>query len=126
MDWNEHNNVYLLFSSLSSPSACVSPSDPTLTVENVTEVMGEVGDWERVTQGDFGYTFGLRIPPSKLQEIKQQSYTERDRSRLAGEYWVNTDPRASWRVLGRTLYQEGEETALLTVKQYLPKGMCIS
>ena len=42
MYWNEHNIAYLLFSSLSSPSACFSPSDPTLTVENVTEVMGEV------------------------------------------------------------------------------------
>lgn len=121
MDWNEHNIVYLLFSSLSSPSACVSPSDPTLTVENVTEVMGEVGDWKRVAG-----IFGLDIPDSKLQEIKQQSYTERDRSRLAGEYWVNTDPDASWLVLGRALYKCREETAAAMVKQYLPKGMCIS
>ena len=118
MDWNEHNIVYLLFSSLSSPSACVSPSDPSLTVENVMEVMGKVGDWERV-----GYELG--VPDSKLQEIKQQSYTKRDQSRLAGEYWVNTDPRASWRRLARVLYQEGEDSALMTVKQYLPKGMCI-
>ena len=121
MDWNEHNIVYLLFSSLSSLSACVSPPDPTLTVENVTEVMREVGNWERVVG-----VFGLSIPYSKLQEIKQQSYTERDRSRLAGEYWVNTDPDASWLVLGRALYEEGEETALAMVKQYLPKGMCTS
>ena len=113
------------------PLLLVSPSDRTLTVENVTEVMGEVGDWERVTRGSVyafsreisDFTYVLGIPDSKLQEIKQQSYTERDRSRLAGEYWVNTDPRASWRVLGRTLYQEGEETALLMVKQYLPKGI---
>ena len=125
MDWNEHNIVYLLFSSLSSPSACVSPSDPTLTVENVTEVMGEVGDWERVAQGGM-YTLGLGIPDSKLQEIKQQSYTERDSSRLAGEYWVNTAPNTSWRRLADALYAKGEETALLMVKQYLPKGMWIS
>ena len=125
MDWNEHNIVYLLFSSLSSPSACVSPSDPTLTVENVTEVMGEVGDWEGVARGSFLYS-GLRIPPSKLQEIKQQSYTKRDRSHLAGEYWVNTGPNAPWRTLADVLYQEGEDSALMMVKQYLPKGMCIS
>ena len=36
--------VYWLFSSLSS---CVSPSDPTLTVEKVAEVMGEVEDWRK-------------------------------------------------------------------------------
>ena len=113
------NIVYLLFSSLFSPSACVSPSDPTLTVENVTKVMGEVGDWERV-----GYELG--VPDSKLQEIKQQSYTKRDSSRLAGEYWVNTDPDASWRRLANVLYKEEEDSALLMVKQYLPKGMCTS
>jgi len=87
--------------------------------------MGEVGNWERVAQGSV-YTFGLDIPLSKLQEIKQQSCTERNRSRLAGEYWVNTDPRASWFVLGVMLYEEGEDTAAAMVKQYLPKGMCIS
>ena len=132
IDWNEHNIVYLMFSSLSSPSACVFPSDPTLTVENVMEVMGEVGGWERVARGnrmhtqESVYTLGLGIPGPKLQQIKQQSYRARDRSHLAGEYWVNTDPCASWLVLGRTLYQEGEETALAMVKHYLPKGMCIS
>ena len=126
MDWNEHNIVYLLFSSLSSPSACVSPSDPTLTVENVTEVMGEVGDWERVARGDRMHSLGLNITLSKVLEIKQQSYTERDRSHLAGEYWVNTVPNASWRSLADALYEEGEETALAVVKQYLPKGMCFS
>ena len=44
MDWNEQCCL------LSSPSACVSPSDPTLTVENVREVMAEVGHW--VGDGD--------------------------------------------------------------------------
>jgi len=119
MDWNEHNIVYLLFSSLSSPSACVSPSDPTLTVENVTEVMGEVGDWERV-----GYV--LRVPHSKRQEIKQLSTSEREKSRSLGRYWVTTAPGASWEVLGRAFYMHREETTLVMVKQYLPKGMYIS
>jgi len=124
MDWNEHNIVYLLFSSLSSPSACVSPSDPTLTVENVTEVMGEVRDWKRVAGRSL--LCGLGIPDSKLHEIKQQSYTESDRSYLMVEYWVNTDPRASWRRLADVLYKVGEDSALMMVKQYLPKGMYLS
>ena len=119
MDCNKHNIVYLLFSSLSSPSACVSPSDPTLTVENVTEVMGKVGDWERVGSR-------LDVPHSKLQEINQVSTSEREKSHSLGRYWVTTAPGASWEVLGDALYQEGEETVLAMVKQYLPKGMCIS
>ena len=88
------------------------------------EVMGGVGNWEWVARGVLSY--GLKIPDSKLQEIMQQSYTNRDRSRLAGEYWVNTDPCASWRRLADVLYQKGEDSALMMVKQYLPKSMCIS
>ena len=118
MDWNEHNIVYLLFSSLSSPSACVSPSDPTLTGENVTEVMGEVGDWKAVENW-------LGVPDSKLQEIKQLSTSEREKSQSLGRYWVTNAPGASWERLGYALYIEGEETAAAMVKQYLPKGMCI-
>ena len=95
-------------------------------MENVTEVMGEVGDWERVARGHGIVISGLGIPDSKVEEIKQQSYTERDRSHLAGEYWVNTVPNASWRSLADALYEWGEETALAMVKQYLPKGMWIS
>ena len=110
MDWNEQSVVNSLFSSLSSPSACVSPSDPTLTVENVAEVMGEVGAWERVARGD-GLRHGLDVPNSKLQETKQQSSSEQDKSCTVGEYWVNADPNAFWIKLARVLYEAGEERA---------------
>ena len=119
MDWNDHNIVYLLFSSLSSPSACVSPSDPTLTVEKVTEVMGEVRDGEWVWDR-------LHVPASKQAEIKQQSSTEGEKSRALSQYWINCAPHASWRGLARTLYLRGEERATAMAKQYLPKGTCIS
>ena len=118
MDWNDHNIVYLLFSSL-SPSACVSPSDPTLTVEKVTEVMGEVGRRERV----WGL---LNVPESKRAEIKQQSSTEGEKSRALSQYWVNCAPDASWEELANILYLRGEERAVVMAKQYLPKGTCIS
>ena len=120
MDWNDHNIVYLLFSSLSSPSACVSPSDPTLTVEKVTEVMGEVGDRERVW-------IRLGVRNSKRAEIKQQSSTEGEKSRALSQYWVNCHPNASWQGLADALYYWGEERAVAMAKQYLPmKGTCIS
>ena len=104
---------------LSSPSACVSPSDPTLTVENVREVMAEVGKWEEVWRS-------LGVPYSKQKEIKQQSPTEMERSLALGDYWVNTDPNASWERLARVLYWRREERALAVMKQYLQQqqGMC--
>jgi len=119
MDWNDHNIVYLLFSSPSSPSACVSPSDPTLTVENVAEVMGEVEKRELVWDL-------LDVPGSKLTEIQQQSSTEEEKTHAVSQYYVNRDPHPSWDRLALSLYVSGEERAAVMAKQYLPKGMCIS
>ena len=114
MDWNEHSVVYC------PPLLLVSPSDPTFNVENVREVMAEVGDWE--------YVGSLFVPDSKQQEISQQSSTEREKSLAMGDYWVNTDPHASWEELAGRLYLCGEERALAVTKQYLQQqqGMCSS
>ena len=88
-------------------------------MENVREVMAEVGDW-------WGVGRWLGVQDSKLQEIKQQSSTEREKSLALGDYWVNTDPHASWEMLARALYQSGEKRALAVTKQYLQQGMCSS
>ena len=87
--------------------------------------MCEVGHWEGVAKGDAFLRLGLGVPNSKLQEIRQQPATEREKCHLLGEYWVNTDPGASWKKLAVALYEEGEERAAAMTKQYLPKGMCI-
>ena len=116
---NNYNVFCSLFSSLSSSSTCVSPSDSTLTVDSVLEVMGKVQKWEEVG-------IWLNIPYSKRQEIRKQSSTEIEKSHQVGRYWVNTDPDSSWEELGRVLYERGEETAAMMVKQYLPpQGMWI-
>ena len=88
-------------------------------MENVREVMAEVGDWDSV--GSW-----LGVPQSKRQEINQQSSTERAKCLALGDYWVNTDPKASWEKLAGVLYQCGEERALAVMKQYLKQGMCSS
>ena len=81
--------------------------------------MGEVEHWERVA-------IELEIPDSKLQEIKQQSSSEREKSRAVGGYWVNTNPVPSWEKLALVLYEEGEERAQAMTKKHFPNGMCIS
>jgi len=115
-----HNIAYLLFSSLSSPSACVSPSDPTLTVDNVSEVMREVGNRERV----WGLVLG--VPWYKRTELMQQSSTDGEKARAVSQYWINSSPDATWKKLTWSLYFNREERAAEMAKQYLPKGMCIS
>ena len=88
-------------------------------MENVREVMAVVGHWERVGSS-------LGVPDSKLQEISQQSSTKREKCLALGDYWVNTDPEASWEKLAMVLYWRREERALAVTKQYLQQGMCTS
>ena len=87
-------------------------------MENVSEVMGEVRDWKKV-----GGFFGLEIPRFKLRSIKQQSSTEREKSCALGEYWVNTDPEASWEKLARELHRCEEEKAATMATQYFARGI---
>ena len=88
-------------------------------MENVREVMAEVGNWEAV-----GLSLG--VPDSKLEEISQQSSTAREKSLALGDYWVKTDPAASWEKLAMVLYQCREERVLAVMKQYLQQqqGEC--
>ena len=81
--------------------------------------MAEVGNWVSVAT--------WLVPGSKLlEEISQQSSTEREKSLALGDYWVNTAPDASWEKLALGLYWEREERALAVTKQYLQQqGMCI-
>ena len=87
-------------------------------MENVREVMAKVWNWKVVGSN-------LGVPNSKVQEISQQSSTEREKSLALGDYWVNTAPDASWEKLAQVLYQPGEERAAAVAKQYLPQGMCV-
>ena len=65
----------------------------------------------------------LCVPISKVLEIMQQSSTEK--CLAVGDYWVNTDPDASWERLARALYLSQEVKALAVVKQYLQQGICV-
>ena len=87
-------------------------------MDNVREVIAEVGHWDSVG-------IGLGVPHSKLLEISQQSSTVREKRFALGDHWVNTAPDASWERLARVLYQWGEQRAVAVMKQYLQQqGMC--
>ena len=80
-------------------------------MENVREVMVEVGNWVEVGSS-------LGVPHSKQQEISEQSSTKREKSLAMGDYWVNTDPGASWerhKQKGRTI----NNTVFIQVHQLL-------
>ena len=80
--------------------------------------MAKVGDLERVGRE-------LGVSDSKLEEIQQQTSTEREKCLALIEYWIKTAPDASWEKLARMLYQRGEERALAVTKQYMQQGIYV-
>ena len=75
-----------------------------------------VGDWEEM--GGL-----LDVPEPKLHEINQQSSSDELKCHTLCDYWVSTDPDASWGKLARALYENGEERAAAVAKTFLPKGI---
>ena len=80
-------------------------------------VVKEVSDWRRVVW----YAY-VHVPHAVVQRIKDQYATETERSCATWEWWVNTDPSASWEDLAMALYHRGDDRAVEKVSQYLPKG----
>ena len=67
--------------------------DPSLTIDNVMEALGEVeGDWREL--GD-----QLFIPESKRDDIAVTHHSDSDRLRAVMEYWIQTSPCPAWKLL---------------------------
>ena len=81
------------------------PADPTLTTDNLMEVVKEVEHrWE-----EFGDK--LVMPPSKLENIKDLYQTDHLRMEAVVDHYVKYDPFSSWKRVGTTL-QEMEQHQL--------------
>ena len=97
-------------SSLSSSSQCVfmCATGVPLTPSNVMRALRELeeGEW---WEGGLGVW--LRIPQSKMTEIKQNFPNTIDQKKQIIYYWMQKDPLATWRLLINALYRM-EETKL--------------
>ena len=69
-----------------------------LTTSNVLAVVRKVKNWW-IGWLSVSLTDWLYIPESKQKEIKANFPDELDQKKEAISYWINTDPRASWRRL---------------------------
>ena len=66
-----------------------------LTPSYVMRAVREMEHW----WGEYELGYQLSIPQSKLKEIRQSFPDEMDQKKQAVLYWINTDPKASWRTL---------------------------
>ena len=120
--------------------AQISP-DPTLTVENVTDVMDKVIEdkrrevWgtvlryekrvlsqrgprrrRRLAMTDLDESFD----PEILIEIYSSHSSEKEKTHACSDVYVNCRPESSWEHLTSLLYEEDEMTAVDQARPFLP------
>ena len=77
------------------------PADPTLTTDNLMEVVKEIEHrWEEL--GD-----KLYMPDSKLWNIKGLYQTDHLKMEAVVDYYVKYDPFSSWKHVGTALQEMG-------------------
>ena len=92
------------------------PSDPTLTVDNVSRVMEKVEPNERqplLKEMIIGTIF-YRIQSSGKYPTASKV------AAAAVDIYVNCDPEASWEYLAKSLYRHHQLAAVEEVRSYLP------
>ena len=99
------------------PVYSLTPSEPTLTVENVAGVMEKVA----VERRKEVWSGGDIVPYPQLKEIYQKYFTEEQRMHACADIYVNCHPDSSWTHLCRRLYGENEMTAAKKAKTFIPQ-----
>ena len=88
------------------------PPDPTLTVHNVSRVMGKV-------KGELRPQIWEDLSPAIGRVIKSEKYSSKKDPTYADLY-VNCNPWASWEHLAMSLYRHHQVAAVEEVRSYLP------
>ena len=96
------------------------PADPTLTTDNLMEVVKEVEHrWEELGGK-------LYMPGSKLENIKGLYQTDHLRVEAVLDHYVKCDPYSSWKEVGETLQKmELHELANNVTTNYV-RGMDVN
>ena len=92
-------------------------SDPTLTTDNVVQVIELVNDWDLPLLG--GVILDI-IPSSQLSAIQEKFSTKREISTECASHYVHCNPESSWTHLASRLYFWGKFAAVEKLKPFLP------
>ena len=94
-----------------------SPTDPSLTLTNLTQLLEDVRYLG-------GVTVYLGIPRSVYDRIKAQESSESERRKAYCEWYLNNHPCPSWRHIANALYMEKKHGVLEVLKSRYLKGEC--
>ena len=92
-----------------------SPTDPSLTLTNLTQLLEDVKNFGLVT--DY-----LDIPRSVYDSIYIQQSSESERRKAYWEWYLNNHPCPSWRHIANALYMSREHGVLEVLKSRYLKG----
>ena len=95
------------------------PPDPTMTVDNVTQVINKIeGDkWEVMGRGGNDI-----VPRYQLWEIQRRCSTDTEKTHACADCYVNCHPDASWKDLTSQLYLKKEFAAARESKSFMSTG----
>ena len=93
-------------------------SDPTLTTDNVAQVIELLNDLDSLSSTILLSLF--LIPRSRLNIIKRKYSTKEKISNECASYYVHCSVHPSWMELAFCLYKCGEFSAVKQLKPFLP------
>ena len=94
--------------------------EPSLTFENVLNVLAEVKDPKKWKSHEIPDC--LHIPRSKVKEIKQLYPNLSQRQSALAQFWMNSHPAPSWELICYALYFTEEYEVLESTQNKYLKG----
>ena len=99
-------------------------ADPTLTLDNFIGVIEKVTPdkerrkkvWGKVLELDY------HTPDSYLDEVDTNYTTEKEKTNVLADVYINSRPESSWEHLVETLYDAGELAAAKEAKLFLQQN----
>ena len=89
-------------------------TDPTLTVEKVTDVL------EKVKVDKRRKVWGEVLTQKVVDQLYSSHSTEKEKTLSCSDTYVNCYPESSWEHLTTLLYEEDEMTAVDQARPFLP------
>jgi len=96
------------------------PADPTLTTDNLMEVVKGVEDrWESLG-------LWLGVPLSKREKISSLYYSDHSRMQVLADHYTTHHPTCSWKAVARALQRMGLHKQADEVTTKYVKGMDVN
>ena len=99
-------------------------ADPTLTLDNFIGVMKKVTTDTEKRRKVWGKVLELddKSPDAYLEEVDTNYTTEKEKTNVLADVYINSRPKSSWKHLVRTLYDAGELAAAKEAKSFLQQN----